>query len=186
MRTINFAQVALCSLLLATAALPNDLPARHCECIPGDQGQTGRTGPRGDEGPEGPVGETGRGGEKGETGDRGPDGPPGGNITSFCPVTQSLLFATIPIPPCGDPAITGTTNGMAFNSVNGNVTITFPFGGTWVVTATAETFDFSTAVPVIVALSTSQVKIELPPNASAVDVFATTCTAPDLNQPSSN
>lgn len=185
MHKISF-RTAVTSAFLLSGVFVGSLAASHCDCIPGDQGSRGRRGVDGNPGAPGPQGTQGIQGLQGPQGNQGPDGPPGGNITTFCLNTQRLLFATIPIPPCGSDALTGTINGLTYYSLNGNVTIDFPFPSDWVVTATAETFDFTTAVPVIVAQSDEQVKLELPPNASAVNVFATTCLTIDLNQPSSN
>lgn len=176
MKKINWLKIALMSGLLCGSIAFSPLAADKCECVPGKQGKRGPDGQRGDRGPVGDQGPDGRPGIKGPDGDPGNQGPPGGNIDTFCPDIQSLLWGIFPIPFCNDDPISGTVNTMNFTSVNGSVTITFPFASNWVVTATAETFNGSTATPVIVAQSTTMVKIEVPPQASAIDVFATTCT----------
>ena len=175
MLKINFAHITLAGLLLLTPVFENSLSAKDCECVPGKQGNDGDRGRRGAQGPTGIQGTQGPQGLAGLQGLQGPEGPPGGNILTSCPDQQDLRYAVIPIPGCGETPLIGTINGLSYVSSNGNITITFPFASTWTVTATAETFDFSTATPIIVAQTTSQVRIEVPSNASALDVFATTC-----------
>lgn len=182
MRKINFVQVALLGLLIGSPAFENTLSAKDCECVPGAQGHRGPDGQRGARGAAGPQGLQGLPGDPGNQGPPGPDGPPGGNIATNCTQFQRLLFGIIPIPGCGEPAITGTVNNIDFTSINGNITLDFPFPSDWTVTVTAETFDFTTATAVIVAQNEDQVKIEVPPNATAIDFFATTCLSIDLKE----
>ena len=123
----------------------------------------------------GVQGDPGDPGVQGPVGDLGLQGPPGGNIDTFCG-EGSLLWGIFPIPFCGEGSLSGTINQMDYTSVNGSLTISFPFYSDWVVTATAETFDGNPATPVIVAQYFAMVKIEVPPNAVAINVFATTCS----------
>lgn len=177
MHKINFARIALLGLLLSSPVYESSLSAKDCECVPGRQGTDGERGRRGPQGPTGLQGPQGLPGLQGLQGEQGPEGPPGGNIFTNCAEFQDLRYGIIPIPGCNESALIGTVNGLSYVSLNGNITITFPFNSDWTVTATAETFDFSTATPVIVAQSGTQVKIEVPSNASAIDVFATTCVS---------
>lgn len=173
----------LAGFLLSAVSIESPLLAKGCICVPGNQGKTGGDGERGNRGPVGLQGLQGLPGEQGLQGPPGPDGPPGGNIATNCEFIQDLLFGIVPIPGCGEPALVGTVNGVNYTSINGNVLLQFPYLSDWTVTVTAETNDFTTATAVIVAQSETQVKIEVPPNATAINFFATTCVSTEVAKP---
>lgn len=149
-----------------------------CCCVPGPQGITGPKGPQGLQGLQGPVGPQGNPGCQGVIGDQGPQGPPGGNVETVC-VTARLLHGIIQLPPCGEGPLSGYTCDFTWVAYPTYVIITFNSPSEWIVTATAETENFSTVVATITSLTTTMVRIDLDnTNGSAIDFLAIACNNP--------